>query len=62
VNFKKFYRYNSVNLDLINKAFFEECRDYFSTKKNKKSINEIFLLTDEQLEENGFFKKFPHLK
>ena len=62
MKFGKFYKYNNLNLENINKSLFEECRDYFQSKENKKGVNKIFIMTDLQLEEEGFFIKYPHLK
>lgn len=62
MRFKKFYTYNDINLDNINKAFFESARDHFQSIPKRKNIDKIFLMTDEELEKDGFYIKFPHLK
>lgn len=62
MKFKNFYRYNDLDLDKINKALFEEARDYFSCKTSKKGIKKVYLMTDDELDKDGFFRKYPHLK
>jgi hypothetical protein len=61
VRFKKFLEAGKVDFDKINRALMESLRDEAFHKSNKKGINKNLLKTDEQLEKEGFFKKYPHL-
>lgn len=54
--------YNNIDFNLINKSFFESARDYAVHSKNKKSLNEDLFKTDEELQKEGFFQLYPHLR
>lgn len=62
LKFKKFYQTKSPNFDTINRALFEELRDHAISSVNKKGINKILLMTDEELEMNKFYERYQHLK
>lgn len=62
MRFKNYYSSNNIDFDKMNKAMFESLRDYSCCKENKKGVDKTLLKTDEQLDAEGFFKKYPHLK
>lgn len=56
MKFRDSYRTKNFNFDRMNKAFFEDLR-LESDNKNK-----YLLMTEQELMDCGFYKKYPHLR
>lgn len=56
MKFKDGYVYKNFDFDRMNKALFEDLR------LNSGNKNKYLLMTEQELIDCGFYKKYPHLK
>ena len=52
----------NVDFDKINLAMFKQLRENAFDSKNKSEINMFLLLSESDLESQGFFEKYSHLR
>lgn len=57
VKFKQSYQYRNYDFDYMNKAMFEMLR-----ANNSQYDNKYLKMSDAELEGDGFFDKYPHLR